>query len=134
MPRLASTRPTPPTPIETTVEEDDVYLHELLRGLDLELPAENPEIRGLVQDSRRVSPGDLYVAIVGMRFDGRRFAADAAKRGAVAVLGPAPESSSSAILAIPSWRRPMPTDSRPAGGRSWESRPSSRSGSSGPAL
>lgn len=49
------------------------------------------EIRGLCHDSRRAQPGDLYVAIVGERFDGRDFAREAVKRGAVAVLGPSPD-------------------------------------------
>ena len=94
--------PADKTPTETA-EEDAVHLHELMRGLAADLPAENPEIRGLVQDSRRVSPGDLYVAIAGTRFDGRRFAAEAARRGAVAVLGPAPEVSSSQDAAPLPW-------------------------------
>jgi len=64
-------------------------LHDLLAGLSVELPAENPEIRGIAHDSRRVSAGDLFVAIVGGRHDGRIFAVEAVERGAVAVLGPA---------------------------------------------
>ncbi|MEL7060892.1 MAG: UDP-N-acetylmuramoyl-L-alanyl-D-glutamate--2,6-diaminopimelate ligase [Acidobacteriota bacterium] len=47
-------------------------------------------ISGVAHDSRQVEPGDLFVALVGDRFDGRTFAADAAARGAVAVLGPGP--------------------------------------------
>ncbi len=54
------------------------------------LPLENPQVAGIRIDSRRVEPGDLFVAIVGERFDGRTFAAEAAARGAVAVLGPGP--------------------------------------------
>lgn len=48
------------------------------------------KVGGITLDSRRVVPGDLYVAIVGGRFDGREFAAQAMAQGAVAVLGPAP--------------------------------------------
>lgn len=44
------------------------------------------EISGVTADSRAVGPGDLFVAIAGARDDGLRFAADAAKAGAVAVL------------------------------------------------
>lgn len=54
------------------------------------LPVDDARIRevtGITHDSRRVTPGDLFVAIVGDRFDGRVFAADAAARGAVAVVG-----------------------------------------------
>lgn len=47
-------------------------------------------VSGLCLDSRRVRPGDLYLAIPGARFDGREFAAQAVAQGAVAVLGPGP--------------------------------------------
>jgi UDP-N-acetylmuramoyl-L-alanyl-D-glutamate--2,6-diaminopimelate ligase len=46
----------------------------------------DPDIRGVTHDSRAVEPGDLYVALVGQRFDGRDFARDAMARGAVAVV------------------------------------------------
>ena len=63
-------------------------LHDLLAPLGLgESPPENPEIRGVSHDSRRIRSGDLYVAIRGARFDGRDFAPQAVSRGAVAVLG-----------------------------------------------
>ncbi len=45
------------------------------------------EVLGITHDSRRVTAGDLFVAIVGERHDGRVFAADAAARGAVAAIG-----------------------------------------------
>lgn len=57
--------------------------------------AEDPVVTGVGIDSRRIEPGDLFVAVRGARFDGRRFAADAIERGAVAVLaapGPLPEN------------------------------------------
>ncbi|HVU04897.1 MAG TPA: UDP-N-acetylmuramoyl-L-alanyl-D-glutamate--2,6-diaminopimelate ligase [Polyangiaceae bacterium] len=38
------------------------------------------------QDSRRVEPGDLFVARAGGKVDGSRFVVDAARRGAAAVL------------------------------------------------
>jgi UDP-N-acetylmuramoyl-L-alanyl-D-glutamate--2,6-diaminopimelate ligase len=40
------------------------------------------EILGVTQDSRRVRPGDLFVAVSGLRVDGHRYAADAARAGA----------------------------------------------------
>ena len=65
-----------------------MHLHELLAGTEIrEMPSANPEISGISHDSRRVEPGDLYVAIQGARFDGREFAPQAVSRGAVAVLG-----------------------------------------------
>ncbi len=65
-------------------------LHELLRELPVRLPAADCQVTGVSHDSRRVEAGDLYVAIVGERFDGRNFARQAADRGAVAVMGPDP--------------------------------------------
>ena len=41
---------------------------------------------GVTTDSRRVSAGDLFVALSGERFDGNQFVAEAAGRGAVAAL------------------------------------------------
>ena len=41
---------------------------------------------GVTTDSRRVSAGDLFVAISGARFDGNQFVAEAAGRGAVAAI------------------------------------------------
>jgi len=66
-------------------------LHELMRALPVgHLPPEDPEIRGVCHDSRRIAPGELYVAIAGARYDGRDFSPQAVERGAVAVLGPGP--------------------------------------------
>ena len=44
------------------------------------------DIREIYSDSRRVTPGSLFVCIRGSRADGHDFAADALKRGAAAVL------------------------------------------------
>ncbi len=46
----------------------------------------DPEIIGLTADSRAVLPGFLFAALIGTRSDGRAFAAEAAARGAVAIL------------------------------------------------
>ncbi|HVS03618.1 MAG TPA: UDP-N-acetylmuramoyl-L-alanyl-D-glutamate--2,6-diaminopimelate ligase [Thermoanaerobaculia bacterium] len=66
-------------------------LGELVEGLPLagDAPPEL-EVRGIQHDSRRVEPGDLFVALVGERFDGRAFVLQAAERGAVAVVAPGP--------------------------------------------
>ncbi|MEM1179361.1 MAG: Mur ligase domain-containing protein, partial [Acidobacteriota bacterium] len=61
-------------------------------------PTAWPEVTGVACDSRRVQPGDLFVAIVGERFDGRRFVPAALEAGAVAVLGPPPADE-----AAPRW-------------------------------
>jgi UDP-N-acetylmuramoyl-tripeptide--D-alanyl-D-alanine ligase len=44
-------------------------------------------LSGVAVDSRNVQPGDLFVAIRGERADGHDFAAEAARRGALALLG-----------------------------------------------
>ncbi len=43
-------------------------------------------VRGVCTDSREVRPGDLFVAIRGDRFDGHNFLAEAARKGAVALM------------------------------------------------
>jgi UDP-N-acetylmuramoyl-L-alanyl-D-glutamate--2,6-diaminopimelate ligase len=52
------------------------------------------DVRGLSYDSRHVAPGDLFIALKGLKASGSDFAADAMQRGAVAVVSdsPAPES------------------------------------------
>ncbi|HEY2111399.1 MAG TPA: Mur ligase family protein, partial [Dongiaceae bacterium] len=47
------------------------------------------EIRGLSADSRKIEPGFLFAALPGSKADGRGFIAEAAAKGAVAVLAPA---------------------------------------------
>lgn len=43
-------------------------------------------LTGVQPDSRRVRPGDIFVAINGSEGDGHRFAADAVRRGAAAIV------------------------------------------------
>jgi UDP-N-acetylmuramoyl-L-alanyl-D-glutamate--2,6-diaminopimelate ligase len=47
---------------------------------------DNIEVSGLTSDSRDVQQGDLYCCIRGEHFDGHKFAAEAVKRGARALL------------------------------------------------
>lgn len=69
-----------------------MHLAELLAGLPVENPpVENPSVTGICIDSRRVTTGDLFVALVGQHHDGRSFASQAIERGAVAVLAQGPE-------------------------------------------
>jgi UDP-N-acetylmuramoyl-L-alanyl-D-glutamate--2,6-diaminopimelate ligase len=44
------------------------------------------EIRGITADSRRVRPGDVFVAVTGTRDDGLRFVDQALSSGAVAIM------------------------------------------------
>jgi UDP-N-acetylmuramoyl-L-alanyl-D-glutamate--2,6-diaminopimelate ligase len=49
-------------------------------------PPPDPEITGLSADSRQIEPGFLFAALQGVQTDGRRFAGEAVKKGAVAIL------------------------------------------------
>jgi UDP-N-acetylmuramoyl-L-alanyl-D-glutamate--2,6-diaminopimelate ligase len=62
-------------------------LHELARGVpEAHLEGNGDvEITGIAYDSRRVKPGDLFVAVEGIQVDGHVFASDAVTRGAAAV-------------------------------------------------
>ena len=61
-------------------------------------------IEGYSIDSRTLSPGDLFFAIVGPRFDGHAFVAEALLRGAAAVVvargGPATWKEAPAVLRV----------------------------------
>ncbi len=63
-------------------------LAELVRVLDGAQLQGDPglQVRDLAYDSRLVQPGDLFVCVEGFRSDGHRFAADAVRRGAVALV------------------------------------------------
>jgi len=86
-------------------------LAEVLAGAPLKNPLPPGlaavEVTGLDYDSRRIAPGFLFFAFAGQRVDGRRFAAQAVERGAVAVLGegPAPENFSGPWLELFHGRR-----------------------------
>ncbi len=65
---------------------------------------ENPVVESVCSDSRAVTPGCLFACIPGERFDGHHFAAEALKKGAVAILAdrPMPElaESGAAVLLV----------------------------------
>ena len=71
--------------------------------------AVDPTLTGITQDSRLVREGDLFVALVGQRFDGRIFVQEALDRGAAAVLasGPAPAGFAGVWLSTPDPRRAL---------------------------
>ena len=64
------------------------------------------DITGIAYDSRRVKPGDLFVAVGGIRDDGHVFAADAVKKGAVAAAleHAVPLPAGTAVMLVPSTR------------------------------
>lgn len=76
-------------------------LSGLLAGLAVELPTADPQISGVVLDSRRVGAGDLYVGLVGTAHHGAAFAAAAARAGAVAVLTDAEGAELAAESGLP---------------------------------
>lgn len=62
-------------------------LSELARGYRIHPAGLDPEITGITEDSRRVAPGTLFVAVRGTSDDGARYVGDALARGAVAIAG-----------------------------------------------
>jgi UDP-N-acetylmuramoyl-L-alanyl-D-glutamate--2,6-diaminopimelate ligase len=59
---------------------------DLLQGAEILAQSGNPAVRGLEYDSRRVKPGDAFVAMKGESSDGNRFIDRAIAAGAVAVV------------------------------------------------
>jgi len=54
--------------------------------VDVRGPVDDVDVNGVVNDSRHVKPGRLFVALPGVETDGRRFIKQALKAGAVAVV------------------------------------------------
>jgi UDP-N-acetylmuramoyl-L-alanyl-D-glutamate--2,6-diaminopimelate ligase len=88
-----------------------MLLSQLISGLPFEYHlsgAGDPPIAGLAFDSRRVGPGDLFVALVGGRADGHRFIPEAITRGAAAVVGMQPvEGLPVPYLRVPETRQAL---------------------------
>ena len=59
---------------------------ELLAGTEVLAQNGNPEVTGVEYDSRRVKPGNLFIAMRGESSDGNRFLGQAMAAGAVAVV------------------------------------------------
>ena len=68
-----------------------------------------PAVTGLTADSRRVEPGDCFVAVPGFKQDARRFVPDAVARGARLVVteGEPVTGLSVAQVLVPSARRAL---------------------------
>lgn len=62
-------------------------------------------VRGIATDSRQVEPGDLFVALPGTQRHGAAFVAEAARRGAAAVVIPTSESAPAGLAGL---RHPAP--------------------------
>ena len=59
---------------------------QLLDGAEILSQSGNPSVSGLEYDSRRVKPGDVFVAMLGESSDGNKFIDKAIAAGAVAVV------------------------------------------------
>ena len=70
------------------MNKDKVFLNELLK--DVEIISVSGDLRvevsGVHMDSRRIEPGNCFVAVSGFKEDGLNYAADAVKKGAVAIV------------------------------------------------
>ncbi|MFK7994162.1 MAG: UDP-N-acetylmuramoyl-tripeptide--D-alanyl-D-alanine ligase [Granulosicoccus sp.] len=64
----------------------ELELNDCVAPLGAELIGDVVAVKGVSIDSRTVKPGELYVAIVGERFDGHDFVAAAQEAGAAAIL------------------------------------------------
>ena len=78
----------------TTFGWTDAGVREAL-GLRLDLAQEDVTYTGVSTDSRQIEDGQLYVALVGERFDGHDFVTDAVARGALGVVVSRPPTSGS---------------------------------------
>ncbi|HEY4998811.1 MAG TPA: Mur ligase family protein, partial [Usitatibacter sp.] len=63
-----------------------IDLEEAARAVDGRLHGANLSFSGVTTDSRAVNAGDLFVALVGERFDANQYVGDAFGRGAVAAI------------------------------------------------
>ena len=61
-------------------------LYQLLERVDVLSVCDDGEITSIVSDSRKVCPGDLFVAISGIHFDGHNACAEVLQKGAAAVV------------------------------------------------
>ncbi|MFN2386968.1 MAG: UDP-N-acetylmuramoyl-L-alanyl-D-glutamate--2,6-diaminopimelate ligase [Thermoanaerobaculia bacterium] len=77
----------------------------LLGESEVDGASENPEVRGVANDSRRVSAGDVFVAMSGGKSDGNLHVAEAVSAGAVAVVSSLPRHAG---IEVPWVRSPHP--------------------------
>jgi len=68
-------------------------------------PAGEIDVNGVSSDSRKISPGMLFVAVAGSKADGSSFVGDAAARGAVAAVASHPADAGIPVLVVPDPRR-----------------------------
>src|SRR5439155_9459030 len=78
-------------------QEAMMSLEEAARAVDGRLAGAAAGFSGVTTDSRAVNAGDLFVALIGGRFDGHAYAEEAFRRGAVAALVSRPLSGDSLL-------------------------------------
>ncbi len=59
--------------------------------------------KGITVDSRQVTPGMLFAALLGSRHDGRRFIGEALQRGAIGVLWEKNDEPAMSGIGVPHW-------------------------------
>ncbi|MDX1601200.1 MAG: UDP-N-acetylmuramoyl-L-alanyl-D-glutamate--2,6-diaminopimelate ligase [Anaerolineales bacterium] len=86
-----------------------ISLRTLLQEIEFREPATVPElaIRGVTDDSRRVEPGYLFVAVKGQQADGHDFLDQAVLQGAVAAVGEADIELDVPYVRVPDSRRAL---------------------------
>ena len=62
-------------------QEAMMSLEEAARAVDGRLAGAAAAFSGVTTDSRAVNAGDLFVALIGERFDGHAYAEEAFRRG-----------------------------------------------------
>ena len=67
----------------------------------------NPDITAIEQDSRKVTPGSLFICITGENFDGHSFASEAERKGAVAVVAQKPVDVNIPVIYVRDTKRAM---------------------------
>lgn len=81
---------------------------QLLDGAEVLAQAGNPEIKGVEYDSRRVKPGDAFVAMRGESIDGNTYIDKAIAAGAVAIISDSADARANIAWArVPHGRRAL---------------------------
>lgn len=86
-----------------------ISLRNLLRETEILEPESVPElmIRGVRDDSRRIDPGCLFVAVKGQQADGHAFLEQAVRKGAVAAVGESDVELDVPYIRVPDSRRAL---------------------------
>ncbi|MBI5511901.1 MAG: UDP-N-acetylmuramoyl-L-alanyl-D-glutamate--2,6-diaminopimelate ligase [Deltaproteobacteria bacterium] len=83
-------------------------VRELTQGIEAVVTGPDVEVRSLAYDSRRVEPGALFAALVGVQADGHAHVPAAIAKGAVAVLCERPvDVGSATTIAVPNSRQSL---------------------------